>query len=137
MTAEDEQTTEGPAEVTEEQNDENEADTYPAETVKALRKESAGYRERAKTAESRADELSKRLHIALVSAKGVLADPSDLTFDAAHLDDDDKLTADINALIKAKPHLKVRKPSGNVGQGQRGSNTAPQDFSSLFANQPV
>jgi hypothetical protein len=50
------------------------AENFPREYVEKLRKESAGYRDKAKTGESRAEEPSKRLHAALVTATGRLAD---------------------------------------------------------------
>lgn len=81
--------------------------------VKALRKESAGYREKAK----RADELGARLHTALVTATGRLQDPTDLPYDPAHLDDEESLTAAIEALLTSKPHLASRRPSGFIPQG--------------------
>lgn len=104
------------------------AETFPASVVRDLRKESAGYRERAKTAETRAEELAARLHSALVASTGRLADPSDLAYDAAHLDDADALTEAIDALTDAKPHLKARRVAGDVGQGNRGGDTAEVDL---------
>jgi phage terminase large subunit-like protein len=50
------------------------AENFPREYVEKLRKESAGYRDKAKTGESGAEEPSKRLHAALVTATGRLAD---------------------------------------------------------------
>jgi hypothetical protein len=110
---------------------ESDTDAFPREYVEKIRRESASYRDRAKAAEARADELAARLHAALVTATGKLADPSDLAFDSAHLDDVDQLDAAIDALIDAKPHLKSRS-FGSVGQGQRSNDTGPQDFSALF-----
>lgn len=51
------------------------AETFPASVVRDLRKESAGYRERAKGAEARADELARKLHLELVRGTARLADP--------------------------------------------------------------
>jgi hypothetical protein len=65
------------------------ADTFPRSYVERLRRESAGYRERAQTA----DTYAKRLHLELVRATGRLADPTDLEFDEKHLDDPDALVA--------------------------------------------
>ena len=92
-------------------------DTFPRSYVEELRKESARYRERAKAA----DDLAQRLHTALVAATGRLADPTDLPFDEAHLEDAEALSAAIDALVAAKPHLADRRPRGNVGQGARPS----------------
>lgn len=93
--------------------DGDQPETFPREYVEKLRKESAGYRERAQ----QADQLAQRLHTALVAATGRLADPTDLPFDAEHLDDPDALNAAIDALVERKPHLKSRRVVGDVGQG--------------------
>lgn len=107
---------------------ETNSDVFPRHYVEELRKESGGYRERAKTAEANADALSKRLHTALVAATGRLADPADVPYDAEHLDEPEKLAAAIDALLEAKPHLKARKVSGDVGLGQRDSGTPTVDL---------
>lgn len=99
--------------------------TYPAEVVRKLRDENAKARTRVRDAEARADELAARLHVELARADGRLADPTDLAFDAGHLDDAATLAAAIDALIDAKPHLQARKPSGSVGQGERGNQAEP------------
>lgn len=92
---------------------EEDAQTFPRDYVQKLRKESADHRAKAKDR----DALARRLHTALAAATGRLADPTDLQFDESHLTDADALTAAIEALIAAKPHLASRKPTGNVGQG--------------------
>lgn len=92
---------------------ETEPDTFPRAVVEDLRKENATYRDKAK----RADDYGQRLHTALVAATGRLADPSDLVFDAAHLDDETALTAAVDDLLAAKPHLASRRPAGDIGQG--------------------
>lgn len=94
----------------------DDADTFPRAVVEKLRQENARYRQRAQAADGHA----KRLHTELVRATGRLADPTDLPFDAEHLDDPDKLTTAIDELLDAKPHLATRRPSGDIGQGQRG-----------------
>lgn len=88
-------------------------ETFPREYVEELRQENGKYRQRAQ----QADDLAAQLHTALVSATGRLQDASDLAFDEAHLSDPDALTAAIDALLTAKPHLASRKPVGNIGQG--------------------
>jgi hypothetical protein len=107
------------------QDEPDDAETFPRPYVEKLRKESQGYRERAKTAESRVDELSRALFTARVSATGKLADPEDLTYDAELLADEDKLTGKIDELIKRKPHLAARKVGGSVGQGVTGTKDEP------------
>lgn len=90
-----------------------EPDTFPREVVERLRRESAGYRERAQ----RADGYAQRLHQELVRATGRLADPADLPFDEAHLDDPAALSAAVDDLLTKKPHLAARRPVGDIGQG--------------------
>ena len=98
-------------------------DTFPRAYVDKLRKEAADARVKAK----RADDLAARLHTALVAATGRLADPSDLPFDDAHLEDADALNAAVDALLARKPHLASRRPVGSIGQGA----TSPADRVSL------
>lgn len=104
------------------------ADTFSRAYVEKLRKESAGYRERAQ----RADDLAARLHTALVAATGRMADPTDLAFDAAHLDDADALTGAIDELLTRKPHLASRRPFGDVGQGNRGGTAEPVNLADML-----
>lgn len=126
---------------TTETDDEHQDDGKPfdREYVEKLRKESQGYRERAKTAEARvtelddaaarADRYARELFTARVTATGRLADPTDLPFSAELLDDPEALTAAIDALTEAKPHLASRKPAwGNVGAGQCGTSPGPVDL---------
>lgn len=116
VTPEDVQTADSPDLEGAEGNDESvttEPDTFPREVVEELRKENGKYRQRAQ----RADDLAKRLHTELVRATGRLADPTDLPFDAEHLDDGDQLAAAIDDLLTRKPHLGSRRPSGDIGQG--------------------
>lgn len=112
----------------EDENDDT-ATSFSRTYVEKLRRENAGYRERA----NRADELAQRLHTALVAATGRMADPTDLAFDAAHLDDDDALTTAIDELLSKKPHLATRRPFGDVGQGRRGSaSEAPVNLADIL-----
>lgn len=104
------------------------AATFPREYVEKLRKENAGYRERA----GQADALAARLHTTLVTATGRLADPTDLPFDAAHLDDPEALTEAIDALLARKPHLASRRVGGDIGQGAGGPATAGVDLAGLL-----
>lgn len=110
-----------------EQNDsdapEEEPETFPKAYVDKLRDEAAQGRTKAK----RYDDRATRLHTALIAATGKLADPTDLPFDEAHLDDQEALEAAIEELLTAKPHLASRTPRGDIGQGTTG--TAGDDFS--------
>lgn len=117
----------GPVDGDDDESD-SDADTFSRTYVEKLRRENASYRERAQ----RADELANRLHAALVDATGRLADPTDLPFDAAHLDDADALTAAIDALLAGKPHLASRRPFGDVGQGNRGGSAESVSLAELL-----
>lgn len=103
------------------QTTEDDAETFPREYVEKLRGQSAKYRDRAKVA----DTLAARLHTQLVKATGRLADPTDLPFDDAHLEDTDALADAIDDLLERKPHLASRKVVGDIGQGQRGGTAEP------------
>ncbi len=98
---------------TDETSTEEEPEQFPAEYVRKLRDESAKHRTRAQ----RADDLAARLHTALVSATGRLADPTDLPFEESHLDDAEALATAVDELLTRKPHLASRRVSGDVGQG--------------------
>lgn len=106
----------------------DDGDTFPRTYVEQLRRENAEHRTKAK----RADDLAARLHRAEVAATGKLADPSDLPFDEAHLDDPAALAAAIDALLTAKPHLASRRPVGDVDQGVRQDPPKPTGWASLF-----
>lgn len=110
-----------PNDTPEPSGDETEPDQFPREVVEKLRHENGKYRQRAQ----QSDALAHRLHSELVRATGRLADPSDLEYDEAHLDDAEALAAAVDELLEAKPHLASRRPSGDIGQGQRGSASEP------------
>lgn len=92
---------------------EDEPDTFPRSYVEDLRQENGKYRQRAQAGEV----YAQRLHAELVRATGRLADPTDLPFDAEHLDDPEKLTTAVDDLLARKPHLASRRPFGEIGQG--------------------
>ncbi|UXA08678.1 hypothetical protein KXD96_11760 [Mycobacterium sp. SMC-2] len=108
---------------------EAQAETFDRSYVEGLRKENANYRDRAKTAQARVEELCRELVMSRISATGRLADPTDLQFGAeeasAFLDDPSALNAAIDSLLEAKPHLASRRPAGDIGQGQRGAAAQP------------
>ena len=110
-----------------------EADTGEGRTpLEKVRSEARNLRERAKIAEIRAEELARALFTARVNATGKLSDATDLEYNAEILDDTEGIAAAIDALIESKPHLKARKVSGDVGQGERSTPAKLKDFSSLF-----
>jgi len=104
------------------------ADTFPRSYVEKLRRESAGYRERAQVG----DTYAARLHTELVRATGKLADPTDLGFDETHLDDPDALAAAIGDLLSRKPHLASRRPVGDIGQGPVSGNGSSVDLAAIL-----
>lgn len=106
---------------------EAEADTFSRDYVEKLRQENGKYRQRAQ----RADDLAHRLHTALVTATGRLADPTDLEFSEDHLEDPEALEAAVEALLTSKPHLAARRPRGDVGQGATSSG-ATVDLAGLL-----
>lgn len=97
----------------------NDADVFPRDYVEKLRDENAKYRQRAQ----RADDLAHRLHTALVEATGRVQDASDVPFDDSHIDSPEALTAAIDELLTAKPHLAARRLTGNIGQGASEAGT--------------
>ncbi len=95
-----------------------ETETFDRDYVQKLRDEAAGHRVKAK----RTDALNARLATAQAALTGKLADPTDLPFTDDLLDDDglvdeDKVHAAVEDLIKRKPHLAARRPTGDIGQG--------------------
>lgn len=97
---------------------ESDPDVFPREVVEELRRENGKHRQRAQ-------KVARRLHTELVRATGRLADPTDLPFDESHLDDVESLTTAIDELLARKPHLASRRPTGDIGQGNRGSTSEP------------
>ena len=74
--------------------------------------------------------LAERLLQATVreATASILTDPSDLPLDGDLVDDDglpdtEKITEAAKALVSHKPHLALRRPTGNVGQGARPEST--------------
>ncbi len=112
---------------------ETEPETFDREYVQKLRDEAAGHRVKAK----RADALNARLATAQAALTGKLADPTDLPFTDELLDDDGlvdegKVKAAVDDLIKRKPHLAVRRPIGDVGQGARPEAPADGGLAALL-----
>ncbi len=104
------------------------ADSFPRSYVEKLRRESAGYRERA----TKGDTYAQRLHTELVRATGKLADPTDLPFSEDHLADPDTLAAAVEDLLARKPHLASRKPVGDIGQGPVSAGSPGVDLAAML-----
>ncbi|KAA1248795.1 hypothetical protein F0Q45_18610 [Mycobacterium simiae] len=113
------------------QSEAQEPDTFPRSYVEELRQENGRYRQRAQ----QADQYAQRLHTELVRATGQLADPTDLPFNADHLDDADKLASAITDLLARKPHLANRRPMGDIGQGAVSGTAANVDLAAILRQQ--
>jgi hypothetical protein len=103
----------------------DDADTFPREYVEKLRKESAGYRDKANTAQARASELESTLtalertrRVESLAREMGLPEPF---WSRVTGDDDDAIIKDIYALLDGVKSSK--RVSGDVGQGRR--DTAP------------
>lgn len=92
--------------------------TFTAEYVRKLREEAAAQRVKAK----RADDLAQEVFRLRVAATGRLADPTDLAYDEALLEDEEALSGAIDDLLTARPHYAARRAAGSVGQGATGSS---------------
>ncbi|GAA2184697.1 hypothetical protein GCM10009785_33660 [Brooklawnia cerclae] len=110
------------------QEPDTEPDTFPRAYVEQLRKEAAEARVKAK----RSDDLAKELFVSRVAATGRLADPNDLPFDEAILDDWSKLDAAIDELLDAHPHYATRTPHGTIGQGATAADTGTVDLAAIL-----
>lgn len=109
-----------------EQDPAEDADTFDRPYVENLRAEAASARVRVK-------DLEAKLHRLMVEQTGALADPADLEFDAAHLDDPEALQAAIDALLAARPHLKARRfEPGAAAQGPRSTASGSVDLAGLM-----
>lgn len=91
-------------------------DTFPRAYVEDLRAEAGKHRTAAKEAQEALAPLQERLFGLLVAGTGRLADPTDLAFDPALLDEA-AMTEAIDALLERKPHLASRRVVGDIGQG--------------------
>lgn len=92
-----------------------EPDTFDRAYVEKLRAEAAEHRVKAK----RAEEYAQEVFYGRVAALGKLADPTDLSYDEALLEDRSAMEAAIDELLTRKPHLADRRPTGDVDQGPR------------------
>lgn len=97
--------------------------TFTREYVESLRTENAGHRTRNREMEAMASELSAALWVERVAALNLLADPADLPVDTDILHDRDAIEAAARALIEAKPHLRTRRITQRVGQGEGTADT--------------
>lgn len=73
-----------------------------------------------------------KLHTALVTIDGRLANPDDLPYSVDHLESPEALDAAITALIESRPGLRARSVGGDIGQGTRGNNSGSVDLIELM-----
>lgn len=105
------------------QDDEN-GGTFSRTYVEKLRRESQGYRERAKLGDTALSRLTESTMKEVTNP--ILIDPSDLEYDEESMSDDEgfpdpeKIKDAATALVEKKPHL-GKRPKGNIGQGTRSS----------------
>lgn len=109
-----------------------EAQSFPAEYVQQLRQEAADYRTRSKS-------LSTELVHAWAAVDGRLLDPTDLPVSAVDTGEDgaisrDAVSAAIDALVKAKPHLAAQRPAP-MPQGVR-AESEPVSLLRILNNLP-
>lgn len=100
-------------------DDQQAGDTFPRPYVERLRARSAGYRARAKQAEGRTGELERALFTERVARLDILADPTDLPYDAELLEDPDALAEAVRQLVKDRPHYRRRGTLDGAGTGSR------------------
>lgn len=107
---------------------ETEAETFPRAYVEKLRAEAAEARNKAK----RVDALAREVFVSRVAATHRLADPADLPFDEAILDDPARLDAALDELLAAHPHYAARTPRGSVGQGTVSGASSTVDLAGML-----
>ena len=101
--------------------DEAEPDTFPREVVEKLRQENGKYRQRAQQADTYATGCTPNL--SGPQAGWPIRPTSSSTKNTSMI-----LTpwpAAVDDLLARKPHLASRKPTGDIGQGQRGAESEP------------
>lgn len=97
---------------------EPEPEVFPRDYVDRLRRENAEHRTKATKAAEKAEQLAEQLWTERVAALGVLADPTDLPYDADALGDPAAILAAAEELLARKPHLRTRRITARVGQGE-------------------
>lgn len=102
-------------------------DTFPRSYVQRLRERSNGYRLQLRERESDVDRLQRQLFAERLQRLDLVIDHDAVPYDPALLDDDDALQEHVEGLLAAKPYLRKRKVSGNIGQ--HSSNSGGSSFS--------
>ena len=108
-------------------DDQRDDDTFPRSYVQRLRERSNGYRLQLRERESDVDTLQRQLFAERLQRLDLVIDHDAVPYDPALLDDDDALQEHVEGLLAAKPYLRKRKVSGNIGQ--HSSNGGGSGFS--------
>lgn len=110
-------------------NDDELRQTFDRDYVEQLRSKSAGYRLRAKEAESDRANLQRQLFQERLQRLDLVVDVDAVPYDAELLDDEAALVAHVESLLADKPYLRKRQLGGDIGQHSAGDN--PQGVSLL------
>lgn len=108
-------------------DDQRDDDTFPRSYVQRLRERSNGYRLQLRERESDVDTLQRQLFAERLQRLDLVIDHDAVPYNPALLDDDDALQEHVEELLAAKPYLRKRKVSGNIGQ--HSSNGGGSGFS--------
>lgn len=90
--------------------------SFGRDYVERLRGKGAGYRMRMKEAESKVDKLQRALFTERLQRLDMVVDPDALPYDPDLLEDSDALREAVEELLAAKPYLRKRRASGDIGQ---------------------
>lgn len=112
-----------------EDDDQGEDDTFPRSYVQRLRERSNGYRLQLRERESDVAALQRQLFAERLQRLDLVVDADAVAFDPALLDEPNALQEHVEQLLDAKPYLRKRKVSGNIGQH---SNTSDKGGFSLL-----
>lgn len=112
-----------------EDDDQGEDDTFPRSYVQRLRERSNGYRLQLRERESDVAALQRQLFAERLQRLDLVVDVDAVAFDPALLDEPNALQEHVEQLLDAKPYLRKRKVSGNIGQH---SNTSDKGGFSLL-----
>lgn len=110
-------------------DDQRDDDTFPRSYVQRLRERSNGYRLQLRERESEVAALQRQLFTERLQRLDLVVDVDAVAFDPALLDEPNALQEHVEQLLDAKPYLRKRKVSGNIGQH---SNTSDKGGFSLL-----
>ena len=106
-------------------NDDELRQTFDRDYVERLRTKSAGYRLRAKEAESDRANLQRQLFTERLQRLDLVVDVDAVPYDAELLDDEAALVEHVEQLLESKPYLRKRQLGGDIGQHTSNDNPKP------------